>query len=299
MPNQTQSEQEQIPWVKFLESTPPYVYAKIPDLIKRLSNTSWIINHPQIQLYCVTQTCEGGRFFGPQTDEFCPGVKRAYDYFLTYQCKNCGECEKTYSLRILVPNLTEAIAVKMGEFPPFGPPTPARVISLIGPDIDIFLKGRRSENQGLGIGAFGYYRRVIEKQKSRIISEMGKVAARLGANKTVLDHFERAALETQFSRAVHDIKDAIPQSLLIDGQNPLTLLHTALSEGLHAQTDEECLELATDIRIVMTELADRISSALKDEAELKQSVSRLLNRRKIEKEAATENTDHDSEISSN
>ena len=58
------------------------------------------------------------------------------------------------------------------------------------------------------------------------------------------------------------------------------LLHSALSEGLHAQTDEECLEVATSIRLVMTELADRISTALKDEAELKQAVSRLLNRKK-------------------
>jgi hypothetical protein len=56
------------------------------------------------------------------------------------------------------------------------------------------------------------------------------------------------------------------------------LLHSALSEGIHAQTDEECLEIATSIRVVLSELADRISIALKDHAELKQAVSRLLNR---------------------
>jgi hypothetical protein len=68
--------------------------------------------------------------------------------------------------------------------------------------------------------------------------------------------------------------------LLIDGHNPLTLLHTALSEGLHAQSDEDCLEFASDIRVVMTELADRISQALKDEAELKSAISRLLSRKR-------------------
>jgi hypothetical protein len=73
--------------------------------------------------------------------------------------------------------------------------------------------------------------------------------------------------------------DAIPEAILIDRHNPLTLLHSALSEGLHAQTDEECLELATSIRVVLTELADRISVALKEEAELKTAVNRLLNRK--------------------
>ena len=60
-----------------------------------------------------------------------------------------------------------------GEYdPPFGPPTPARVITLIGPDKEYYLKGRRAENQGMGIGAFSYYRRVVENQKNRIIDEV-------------------------------------------------------------------------------------------------------------------------------
>jgi hypothetical protein len=69
---------------------------------------------------------------------------------------------------------------------------------------------------------------------------------------------------------------AIPQTLLINGQNPLTLLHSALSEGLHAKSDEDCLELATSIRLVLMELAERIATALKDEAELRNAVNRLL-----------------------
>lgn len=35
---------------------------------------------------------------------------------------------------------------KLGERPPYGQPTPPRLIKLIGPDRDIFLKGRNCEN---------------------------------------------------------------------------------------------------------------------------------------------------------
>jgi hypothetical protein len=77
-------------------------------------------------------------------------------------------------------------------------------------------------------------------------------------------------------KAVDAVKAALPAVLLIKGHNPLTLLHRALSEGLHAQTDKQCLELATSIRVVLTELAECITQVLKDEAELKQAGTRLL-----------------------
>ena len=202
-------------------------------------------------------------------------------FFLTYICRNCRKTNKHFAIRGVRGSETRnGTAIKVGEFPAFGPPTPARVISLIGPDREAFVKGRRAENQGLGIGAFAYYRRVVENQKGRLIEKIAEVATRLGADQTTLVRFERAKNETQFSRAIDDIKGAVPQSLLIQGQNPLSLLHSALSEGLHAQSDEDCLELATSIRVVLTELAERISQALKDEAELRSAVSRLLTPKK-------------------
>jgi hypothetical protein len=53
-------------------------------------------------------------------------------------------------------------------------------------------------------------------------------------------------------------------------------LHKALSGGVHEKTDEECLALAHDVRVVLVELAERIGQALKDEAELNTAVNRLL-----------------------
>jgi hypothetical protein len=43
-------------------------------------------------------------------------------------------------------------------------------------------------------------------------------------------------------------------------------VHDALSEGLHEKTDEEGLQLSPSIRIILTELSERISIALEDEA---------------------------------
>jgi len=153
-------------------------------------------------------------------------------------------------------------------------------MKLIGPDRDAFLKGRRSENQGLGIGAFVYYRRVVENQKSRILQEIRKVAEKVGAKRESIEQLENAEKEIQFTKAMNMAKPGLPESLLINGHNPLGLLHTALSEGVHELSDEECLELAGSIRVVLGELSERIDQALKNEAELKGAVNILLNRKK-------------------
>lgn len=168
---------------------------------------------------------------------------------------------------------------KYGESPPFGPKTPARLIRLFGADKDLFLKGRRSETQGLGIGAFSYYRRVVESHKDQIFDEVIRVSEAVGLPAEKLETLKRGKAEVQFTKALETVKDAMPETLLINGQNPFTLLHGALSSHLHERTDDECLELAHAVRVVLIELADKMSAALKDEAELSDAVKRLMKTR--------------------
>ncbi len=234
-----------------------------------------MLARPEITLHC--PTCEGERRFQTKVTEY---ASSDLNYgFATYLCKNCGKYQKTFALVFRQSRSKAGEVQKLGENPPFGPPTPPRVMKLVGEDRELFLKGRRAELHGLGVGAFAYYRRVVEEQKARIISEIGKVAVKLRPSKETETLFVRAAAEKQFSTAIDMIKAAIPESLRIDGHNPLSLLHDALSEGLHSHTDEECLDLAMSIRVVLTELAERTSVALKEEATLKDALSKLLNRK--------------------
>ena len=93
---------------------------------------------------------------------------------------------------------------------------------------------------------------------------------------TDLSVFDDAARETKFSKAVDMMKDAIPPKLLIlDGENPLTLLYKPLSVQLHDLTDEECLQQAADIRLVLTALLENIADVTKNQAELKGAADRL------------------------
>lgn len=137
-------------------------------------------------------------------------------------------------------------------------------------------QGRQCENQGLGIGAFAYYRRVVENQRNAIIDEIVRVSTKLKLSDDLVKVLSEAKNEKQFSKSVEAIKDGIPQVLFIDGHNPLTLLHRALSEGLHAETDAACLEAAHVIRIVLADLVERVGQALKSETELTSALGRLM-----------------------
>jgi hypothetical protein len=186
---------------------------------------------------------------------------------------------KTFALRIALPrdDPHPGRCLKFGEEPDFGPPTPNRLLRLFGKDSKIFLKGRQCENHDLGIGAFGYYRRVVENHKDQIFDAIIKVTNKIAPE--LVPTLEAAKNEHQFLKAIDLVKDGIPQGLLINGQNPLTLLHSALSEGLHGRTDEECLQAAHDVRIVLTALVERLDQALKDEAELNAAIERLAKRK--------------------
>jgi hypothetical protein len=215
-----------------------------------------------------------------------PVAEKYNQYFIQYRCKNCESVYKFYAvfLRLYQPGPYTAVAasghaIKFGEWPPYNAGVPARVLSVIGPDVELFNKGRRAESHGLGIGAFAYYRRVVENQKNRLLDEIITVAQRTGANE-VVPALEEAKKAVEFSRAMELVKDAVPESLKIDGHNPLTLLHSALSRRLHAESDQECLELAQAIREVLSDLADRITRALRDREELRKAVGKLMHGKK-------------------
>ena len=91
----------------------------------------------------------------------------------------------------------------------------------------------------------------------------------------MINTLRAAQQEIQFNKSMKSVKDAIPAALLINGQNPITLLHSALSVGLHTESDEICLQFAHAARLVLIELADRLGQALKDEAELNNAVKLL------------------------
>jgi hypothetical protein len=282
-------------WKLFLEDCPPGEVRSIPDAAVGhttvqaaprgvQSNTVYHLTTPDLNLFCSSEECGRKQFFQCSSSG---AVFQETNCFLNYTCRNCRKTRKLFALRLTSLQGTACSAVKFGELPRFGPPIPAKLQRLIQPHRELFLKGVQCETRGLGIGAFAYFRRVVENEKSRLIDEIIRVCGKVNGGEAFIPVLKEAQKETQFSKAIEKIADAIPDALRISGHNPLTLLHSALSKGIHNQSDEQCLEAAHAIRLVLTEIAERMSEILKETAELQQAISTLMGSSSIAKSGQT------------
>jgi hypothetical protein len=269
---------ESVKFEDFLSNYPPGDVQTITNLgISRSPNSSPILIKPRLKLHCPNSICSGIRFFDSYQTKKVTLIEKWSRIFLHYSCANCRAHSKIFAIMARWnADIDEGEAIKVGEWPPFGPKVSARVISILGENKNLFLMGCRAEIQGLGIGALAYYRKVIEHQKNHFIDEIIRVARRIGSHETQIEKLKSAKMEERFKEAVELIGDALPQALLINGYNPLALLDQAISKGSYVHNDTDALKLATALRRILSELAERVVRALEDQTDLDEAVNFIL-----------------------
>jgi len=147
---------------------------------------------------------------------------------------------------------------------------------------------KHGEPSGGDLEYYAYYRRIVENTKFELIDSILKVAKGTNAASSQIQLLERAQSERQFSKAIDLLRDvsAIPPILLINGQNPLTLVHDLLSEGIHELSDQECLVRAQEAEVILCEIADKMQIALTDRKTVNAAVASIMNRKRQDGKAA-------------
>lgn len=171
-------------------------------------------------------------------------VGRGHYSWVAYRCTDCTTTVKVFGIQTTRDfNEMSGLATKVYQLPAFGQPIPKRLFQVIGEaNRESFLQARRATTRGLGIGAYAYYRRIVENTKFELVNSILAVAKTTNASAEQIQRLEAAQKERQFTKAIEILRDvaAIPPVLLIDGHNPLALVHDLLSEGIHELSDDEC-----------------------------------------------------------
>ncbi len=94
----------------------------------------------------------------------------------------------------------------------------------------------------------------------------------------------KAALEevkktTVAQEKIELVKDLLPSALRPGDVNPLSAIHSALSEGLHEESDEGCLEYADAIREALVFLVNRLVRTKKENMSFTESMKKLLGKK--------------------
>lgn len=272
----------------FLVGYPPGIQVRVSGCAKGTARGHiFDVDLYRFKLHC--DRCDGERNFYPLHREesqekiqlyLDPAGKyepRTKELVVAYACSDCRLTIKRYSiqLRQFQDSPMDFMAYKYGELPPFGRPLPSRLMTLLRDSAGLLSAARRCESQSLGIGAFAYYRRVIDNQKNKIFDEIIRVVRTIGGDEALIGDLDDAKRATSFTTSVEAIKHALPESLMVKGENPLKLLYGALSAGLHGQTDEQCLARATAIRSVLTSFAERLTDVLQEDKAFDDAVNLL------------------------
>lgn len=201
---------------EFLEKVHPSVAKQVADLWTyrnvNLSHGERVIGAPDLRLHC--QVCEGERTFRCAEPPTASMKSNQATCNLRYRCGDCHEQVKFYSLWVEFHEKAGGKVYKYGELPSFGVPIPNKVLRLFGKDASIFLKGRQCENLGYGVGAFAYYRRVVENHKNDIFDEIIKVCRTVHAPEDLINELQDAKKEVSFTKAIDKVRSALPQDSL-------------------------------------------------------------------------------------
>lgn len=136
-----------------------------------------------------------------------------------------------------------------------------------------YYKALESINKNYGIGAFAYFRRIIEKELLTIVKEIKDLPASdsLNIGKLLLQYEEKTAIHSIYE----NIWEYLPTSLKDLGDNPIQLLYNQTSEGLHSLDEAECLKRANSIAILLEFTLRKINEEKSEILDVRKAIKQL------------------------
>lgn len=243
---------------------------------------------PAIHMWC--EVCKSEQTFNMSNeyyDQHIPSTSKESVHGTVKEIRYvCSACDKGLIVFLVYfgyvdkghDKQTEMYLEKVGQIPAWSIKMDAELESILGQHAEYYKKGLICESQGYGIGAFSYFRRITED----IIDELLNSVEELLSGEEKIKYHE-ALVEVKKTRVTQEkidlVKDLLPDSLRPNGVNPLSALHSALSEGLHAEGDEECLEYADAIKNTLIFLVNRLVRTKTENLGFSESMKKLLEKK--------------------
>ena len=208
-------------------------------------------------------------------------------YRLQYLCEGCHASIREFVVYFLESSVFDEekrehiyhmTIRKVGQFPAWDIEMDSELGNLLGDHAEYYKKGLICESQGYGIGAFAYFRRIVEEIIDSLLESIEELLEEKDkeAYKSALEEVKKT---TVAQKKIELVKDLLPANLRPNNVNPLLALHSALSEGLHAEDDEDCLEYAEAIRDVLIFLVNRIVRTKTEDKSFTASMKKILEKK--------------------
>jgi len=142
--------------------------------------------------------------------------------------------------------------MKVGQYPPWSIEPKKNLREVLGEHLSEYKKGLACESQAYGVGAFAYYRRIVEGMIDELLGDIGGLLEGEANHAEYMKRLDSVRGSHIAADKIDIVKELLPSVLRPSGINPLSTLHTALSDGIHSKTDEDCLDVAVLVRESLT-----------------------------------------------
>lgn len=268
---------------KFLEEYP--LYKKLTTDISWLTAYSagmsaYSLNKPAIKMYCKfclsDQTFNMANEYNSQnSSELVSGKIKDLRYL-------CAACKK--STRVFLVSFTSVkkggseylVLEKVGQSPAWSIEMDRNLEVILGESAEYYKNGLICESQGYGIAAHAYYRRIVEDVIDELLDSISNhisATAELNKYNEAMELVKKTRIAQE---KIELVKDLLPNSLKPDGINPLQVIYDELSEGIHYNSDVECLDSADAIRVSIGYLANQVMNQKKEHQNFSEGMKKIL-----------------------
>lgn len=202
----------------------------------------------QLRIFCGNQRCKQETWWDASSTDIYFGSHFINE--VKYTCRNCGQTNCYYNF-IWQEEEHFNIFVKVGQYPELEERVSETLSQALGPaDLKLFKNALRMRNFNLGLAAVAYMRRVVENRMNDMLDILREAAA---AHNDVTPElqaaFDSIKSEKRFVTKVDFAGKLLPPSLRPPGKpNPMGVLHDLASDGIHAKSDEECVQIFDSCR---------------------------------------------------
>ena len=195
---------------------------------------------------------------------------------LPYVCAGCNDFTRRYFLEV---SENGSWIRKVGQTPPWEISPSNEIDALLEQHSPLYRKGLVCESQGYGIGAFAYYRRVVEELTDELLAKVEQLL-RGPEQEAYHEALVAARVATTTARKFEFVKDHLPAILKPGGADPLGRIYGLLSEGLHNLEDDDCLAHASEIRFCLEFVVQQVVGHARAADAYTSSMTRLASRTK-------------------
>jgi len=197
---------------------------------------------PQLKLFCNDEKCRYETLWEPE--DWRVYFNSTFIRQKKYTCRNCGRNTVHYCF-VWQDRKSDYIFGKVGQYPELEERVPKNLEeALSATDLKLYKNALRLRNFNLGVAAVAYMRRVIENRMTEILEILHEAAITHNIPSEILARHEEMKREKRFSLKVDYAGELLPAGLRPPGKpNPMAILHDLASDGLHAKSDEECVDI--------------------------------------------------------